>query len=130
MPMDTPLILTHDHDPKVVFRGQFNPYVLDTLQAPADPPSYNDLWTNFQHLSRTYNDLVSQHHDLSDAHQALQVELNNFRDSCWSLRSRQQELVDDATKARIQSWRHIVRVEELEKELGTLRHGETHLGYV
>ncbi|KAF5359292.1 hypothetical protein D9756_003412 [Leucocoprinus leucothites] len=126
MPLDTPLILTHDHDPNVVFRGPFLPQLGQSVESPRTPVSYDELWTNFQHLSRAYHNLLTQHRELSDARNTLQTEHKGLRDSYNSLASKHQEFVDDAINTRIQSWRYVVRVEELEKELRLLRQGDAH----
>ncbi|KXN89092.1 hypothetical protein AN958_06293 [Leucoagaricus sp. SymC.cos] len=127
MPIDTPLVLTHNHDPKVVFRGQLVPQSFDSQEALVNPLSYDELWSNFQRMTRAYNDLLFQNKELLDTHQALQNEYNSLRDTYWSLHAKHQEFVDDAINSRIQSWRHVVRVEELEKELRLLKQGEAQL---
>lgn len=121
--MDPPLILTHNHDPKVIFKPHFS--LMDSLESPASHVSYQDLWSNFQRISHSYNDLLSQNRDLSDAHRALREEYNTLRDTYWCLRYKHQELVDDAINARIESWRHVVRLEEVKKELRLLRQGDS-----
>lgn len=121
--MDPPLVLTQDHDPKVIFRAQ----LLPCPESPTTPQAltYDDLWSNFQRISHSYNDLVTQHRELSEAHQALREEFNSLRDLYWRLRYKNQELMDDAVNARIESWRHVVRLEELKKELRLLQQGKT-----
>lgn len=120
MPLDPPLVLTHDHDPDIVFRGQC------LVQHPQSPLSYDDLRSKSHHLSLVYHDLLSRHRILADAHQALKAEHSVLRSSYASLASKHQEYVDDAINSRIQSWRYVVRVEELEKELRLLRQGNAH----
>ncbi|KAJ3561371.1 hypothetical protein NP233_g10232 [Leucocoprinus birnbaumii] len=88
--------------------------------------SYEELWSNFQHLSRAYHSLLIQQRELAEAHQTLQNEHTGLRDSYSTLTAKHQEFVDDAINHRIQSWRYVVRVEELEKELRLLREGDTH----
>jgi len=117
MPSDPPLVLTHDHDPDVVFRG---PWMAPT------PAACNDLLSNFRHLSHIYNDLLSRHRALSDAHQALKDEHTVLRSSYARLSTKNQEHVNDAITSRIQSWRYVVRVEELENELYLLKQGDKH----
>lgn len=120
MPLDPPLVLTHDHDPNIVFRGQ------SLVQHPQNPLSYDDLRSKSHHLSLVYHDLLSRHRILADAHQALKAEHSVLRSSYASLASKHQEYGDDAINSRIQSWRYVVRVEELEKELRLLRQGNAH----
>ena len=120
MPLDPPLVLTHDHDPNIVFRGQ------SLVQHPQSPLSYDDLRSKSHHLSLVYHDLLSRHRILADAHQALKAEHSVLRSSYASLASKHQEYGDDAINSRIQSWRYVVRVEELEKELRLLRQGNAH----
>jgi len=117
MPPDSPLILTHDHDPDVVFKGPWMAHTTATCQ---------DLLSNFRHLSHIYNDLLSRHRALSDAHQALKDEYTVLRGSYARLSTKHQEHVNDANTSRIQSWRYVVRVEELEKELYLLKQGDKH----
>lgn len=121
MPSDPPLVLTQDHDPDVVFRG---PWMAHT------PAACNDLLSNFRHLSHIYNDLLSRHRALSDAHQALKDEHTALRGSYASLSTKHQEHVHDAITSRIQSWRYVVRVEELENELYLLKQGDKCSMYV
>lgn len=113
--MDNPLILTHDHDPQVVFKLPFPS--MDSPGSPPSPVSYDALWSSFQRLTLSYNDLILQHRELSEANRTLREECNSFRDNYWTLRSKHQEVVDEAINARIESWRHVVRVEELQTEL-------------
>ncbi|KAF9449532.1 hypothetical protein P691DRAFT_812296 [Macrolepiota fuliginosa MF-IS2] len=125
--MDPPLVLTQLHDPKLIFRVQLPLQPVDCPQSPT-PQSlpYDDLWDNFQRMSRAYNNLLTQNKDLSDAHHTLQDEFTNLRDLYWRLRCKNQELVDEAIHTRIESWRHAVRLEELKKELCLLQHANAH----
>ena len=86
----------------------------------------HDLLSNSRHLSHIYNDLLSRHRALSDAHQALKNEYTVLCGSYARLSAKHQEHVNDAITSRIQSWRYVVRVEELEKELYLLRQGDKH----
>lgn len=128
--MDPPLVLTQLHDPNVIFRAQFSFKHPEPSQSPTILFPHDDLWSNFQRMSQSYNDLMNQNRELSESHQALQEEYNTLRETYMCLRYKHQEVVDDAMHSRIESWRHAVRLEELKKELRLLKQGETQPQYV
>lgn len=98
---------------------------MDSLPDPDSSMSYDALLSSYQRLSHCYTDLFSRNRELSEANRALREECNTFRDNYWSLRYKHQEVADDAINARIESWRHVVRLEELNKELRLLKQADS-----